>query len=277
MPFTSVDINGLSITICNVFNNELKEVNGETLDKYSPPCLVFVRKENLLVEKFYFSQNDFGEHGKFTSKKFSGELNITLKNCYADVSATLWDTNFVTVVDWHFSDVKIETFPLRQLSLGLCQGDVAPGNMIITSLFTASSVYTKSDMFSGSNKLSKSIDFTHSDEFLPTYFFGQSHSFSPSKSFSSSKQFTQSNAISGSNDFTKSTHFQIIDKGLGESNKGNKGTIIGATVGSVAGVAVIVAIVAFFLIKRRKSFLWVHIIIDNETDHRSNMQILAFR
>ena len=99
MSFTSVDIEGLSITRCNVFNNKLKEVDGETLDKYSPPCLVFVRKENLLVEEFYFSQNDFGEHGKFASREFSDELNITLKNCYADVSATLWDTNFVTVVD----------------------------------------------------------------------------------------------------------------------------------------------------------------------------------
>lgn len=219
MSFTSVNIDKFSITSCNVYKNTIKMVDGEIIEKNSSPALVFVRTNDLLVENFYFSQN------KFASREMGDTLTITQKKCFADTGKNdLWKLDYV----------ETETFPLRQLSLGLCQGDVEPGNMVITSLFTASSGFSPSDFYT------RSSDFSESNGFLPTYHL----------------TFTQSSLFSNSNLFTESKIITPVDSDLGnDSKKDNKATIIGASVGVVVGVAIIAAIIAFFLIRKLRSLL----------------------
>lgn len=229
MSFTSVNISGLSINSCNVFNNTINMVDGEDIQSYSPPALIFVRNNDLLVDNFYFSHNNFCKEAKLASREMSNDLEIKLINCFIDTDNTeFWNLDYLKLENFKFSDKEIETFPLRQLSLGLCQGDVAPGNMVITSLFTASSAFSPSDSYTHSSY------FTKSDNFVSTNLFSSSCNFSNSNSF---------------------TNLNPVDKGVSNSNKDNKKTVIGASIGAVGGAAVIAAVVAFFLIRKRQNLL----------------------
>lgn len=84
-----------------------------------------------------------------------------------------WNVQNVSNCDFVVRE-NVHTFPLRQLQLGRCQGDVPPGPMIITSFFTASEtfsfseMFTKSDAFSYSYKFTESKDVTKSSGFDPS-------------------------------------------------------------------------------------------------------------
>lgn len=54
----TVDIKGLRITTCNINNNKLKTIPTENKDA-NVPALVFAQKKNLILEKFFFYNNDF--------------------------------------------------------------------------------------------------------------------------------------------------------------------------------------------------------------------------
>lgn len=369
IAFTSVNISGLTITSCNIYKNNIKRKQGED-EKDNPPALVFVRTNDLLVENFYFVENQFNGVGKLAAKENEDNLKITLLNCYADTgNQNCWDQTYIKTESCDFGYKSITTFPLRQLNLGHCQGEIPPGQMIITSFFTASFVFSPSSPYSKSNVFSKSgyftksdkftrssqftqsshftqsSDFTRSMTFTPSYHFNQSHfftasktftssntfsssegfsksqvfsksadftqsaSFSGSKEFTSSKEFSPSEIFSASQKFTKSDEFSQSSKFtdssvftqsdvfsqsniftdsdcftqsnifsasvtfshsshfsastefsdseimhhviIGDSDKDNKGLIIGAVAGSVGGAAVIGGLVAFFLFKKK--------------------------
>lgn len=275
--FTSVDIKGLAIRSCNIYKNTLLRPDGED-DKSNPPSLIFVRKLNLLVQNFYFKENNMNGYGKFASKENNDKLEITLDYCFADSNdQNYWNLDYVKTQNCVFENKPITTFGIRQLNLGHCQGEVKPGQMIITSLFTASFVFSKSDHFTSSEKFTESRTFTPSHHFNATNFFTPSDSFTPSGSFTLSSKFSKSNEFSNSDHFTKSAVFSESFEftssnslhplyGGKESNKGNKGVIIGATIGAVAGAAVIAGIIAFFIIRHRKGLAEAAIDMAGETD-----------
>ena len=126
MSFTSVNISGLGINSCNVFNNTINMVPGENIQTHSPPALIFVRNYDLLVVNFYFSQNNLCKEAKLASREMFNNLEIKLINCFIDTDNTeFWYLDYIKLEKFNFNDKEIVTFPLRQLSLGLCQGDVA--------------------------------------------------------------------------------------------------------------------------------------------------------
>ena len=153
--FTSVEIEKIEITSCNINDNT---ITGNTNDG-NCPCLIFVREKPLTVKNFYFFRNDFGTIGKITARDSKKkQINISLENCYADFEDTTgkFDENYVTIANCSFSNPILKTFPLRQLQLGHCQGEIPPGPMIITSLFTASEIFKSTKGFSKSNVFSDS-------------------------------------------------------------------------------------------------------------------------
>lgn len=77
MSFTSVSIDDLSITSCNVFNNTLHTVEGEN-ENSNPPALIFVRLKDLLVENFYFKDNNLGIRGLLAAKENADSITIKL-------------------------------------------------------------------------------------------------------------------------------------------------------------------------------------------------------
>ena len=189
--------------------------------------------------------------------------------------------------------LKIVTFLTIQLKLvlqlnfGSCQGQITPGQLIITSLFTESKEFSKSNYFSNSLQFTKTDLFSQSNKFTsprsstPSYEPGQTHrftpsnSFTPSQDFSKSSVFTTSAIFSESSDFTKSVYFSNsnhftksfdftksfefsdsssfnLGNDSGSSGKNNTGVIIGAVVGAVAAAAAIGGIAAFFNIRKRR-------------------------
>lgn len=92
--FTSDSIDGLKITSCNVYKNNLYKATGEN-EKSNPPALIFVRTKDLIVDNFYFSENNLGDVGKFTAKENNDTLIIRLVNCYADTNRQeYWSMNY---------------------------------------------------------------------------------------------------------------------------------------------------------------------------------------
>ena len=87
--------------------------------------------------------------------------------------------------------------------------------------------------------------------------------FSESDDFTKSHHFTRSLLFSESYGFTSSNHFIPLGK---DSNKGNKGVIIGAAVGAVAGATIIAAIIAFFIIRHKKGLAEGAVDMLGETD-----------
>lgn len=186
VSFTSVSIDGLKITSCNVYQNTVSRAPGEN-EKSNPPALIFVRTKNCDVENFYFSQNNLNGVGLFAAKENTDNLIITLINCYADTDDfNYWKATYIKTTNCNFTNAPIETFPIRQLNLGHCQGEQPPGDMIITSIFTPSSpfspssAYTKSNQFTESNKFSQSSKFSKSNEFSNSEKFSQTKKFSKS-------------------------------------------------------------------------------------------------
>lgn len=86
-------------------------------------------------------------------------------------------------------------------------------------MFIQSNIFTDSDCFTQSNILSSSVTFSHSSN------------------FSASVEFSDSEIL-----------LHVI---IGDSDKDNKGLIIGAVTGSVGGAAVIGGLVVFFLFKKK--------------------------
>lgn len=152
--FTSVNISGLTITSCNVHDNTLSNTNFD--ESQNSPSLVYVRLKNLLIENFYFYDNNFGNDGKFTSRDTSyteHDVLITLSNCYANNNGdNKWNTDYVTTANCFFEDKLKETLHLALLFLGDCKGEATPGPMIISSGFTPSNQFSNSDDFSYSKE-----------------------------------------------------------------------------------------------------------------------------
>lgn len=224
ISFTAVDINNLTITTCNIFENSVHKAYNYDNEGSNPPALVFVQKKDLLVEDFYFSKNVLSDNAKLTSKENVDEITIILRGCYADTGNSQdWSNSYVKTENCHFSNNPIETCSILQLNLGSCQGQITPGQLIITSLFTESKEFskssyfsnslqfTKTDMFSQSNKFTSSRSFTPSYEPGQTHRFTPSNSFTPSQNFSKSSVFTTSAIFSESSDFTKSVYFSNSD------------------------------------------------------------------
>lgn len=205
--FTSVTIDNIDITSCNVNNNTISAVPGEDANNF--PSLIFVREKNLNVHNFYFFNNVFNDNGKLTEKNRNSvtHLTITLEGCYADFEDVKWDDSFVSVTGCTFKFPIQKTFPLRQLHLGHCQGDIPPGPMIISSFFTASSPFSVSDDFTKSNDFSNSKKFTSSGDFTKSSDFTESNKFSHSNLFSKSDDFTSLTVFSDSKIFSKSNFF----------------------------------------------------------------------
>lgn len=221
IAFTSVEINDLKITSCNIFNNTvLRDPVYDSNLSSSAPSLIFIRKKNLLVQNFYFTKNDLTHDGKLASIEIGDTLTVNLLGCYADTNnKNHWEYPNVTTENCGFHDVEITTFGLRQLKLGRCLGDVDPGPIIITNFFTPSNPFSyskefsKTEGFTETERFSKSSAFTESRTFTPSLnwnqskFFTASKSFTPSSKFSKSSDFTKSNLFSETADFTKSTDF----------------------------------------------------------------------
>lgn len=99
--FTSVNISGLTITSCNAHANTLSNTNFD--ESQNSPSLFYVRLKNLLIENFYFYDNNFGvatpkftrsdyfsETGKFSkteifrqSNNFSKSSNFPVTSCFS--------------------------------------------------------------------------------------------------------------------------------------------------------------------------------------------------
>ena len=224
--FTSVSIEGLSISTCNVHNNTLRTNN---IDNVHSPCLVFVREKNISIENFYFFDNDFGEKGVFASRNHQDDIYITLFNCFSDEnSESRWKDERNIVYNCSFEDELKETLHLTLLNLGECAGEATPGQMVVTSYFTPSKAFSPSSAYTKSDEFSKSKHFTETGK------------------FTKSDVFTQSAVFSNSFDFTQSK-FPFNDRGLGsEGGNKNTGMIAGVSVAAVA----IIALAAFFLWKK---------------------------
>ena len=191
ISFTSVNIKGLSIKSCNVYKNTLLRPSDEN-NSNNPPSLVFVRKLDLLFQNFYFKENNMNGYGKFASKENQDNLKITLDYFFANSNnQNYWNLNYVTTTNCVFENKQITTFGIRQLKLGHCQSEVPPGQMIITSLFTASTVFTKSEVFTKSDHFSESDVFTESRSFTPSHHFNATNYFTASNTFSPSSKFTK--------------------------------------------------------------------------------------
>lgn len=204
MSFTSVSIDGLAITSCNVFNNTVR-VAFQDDENSNPPALVFVRIKDLLVENFYFIDNDLGIKGLLAAKENADDIKITLSGCYAETSnISKWDESYVETIDCKFGEEEFETFPLRQLNLGSYQGEMSPGPMIITSFFTPSSSFSPSSEYTFSKQFSESAKFTNSQKF------SNSDPFSKTKSFTHSDLFSKSDEFIESSKFTNSHLFSIL-------------------------------------------------------------------
>lgn len=214
ISFTSVEIEDLKITSCNIFSNKVSPSYMDVENFTSPPALIFVRKKDLVVENFYFVKNDFGEKGRIASIEYGDSATVELIGCVADIDdEKLWNVENVSTSNCDFRRRDdIQTFPLRQLQLGNCQGDVPPGPMIITSFFTSSMSFSKSGDFSDSEKFSESNKFTKSRSFTPSYNWNQTHYFTPSHTFTHSKNFSASNEFSNSGHFTRSKYFTLSDQ-----------------------------------------------------------------
>ena len=64
ISFTSVEIEGMKIISCNLVKNNISKVDGEDA-KSNPPALIFVIKNNVSIENFYFKDNEYNDNGKF--------------------------------------------------------------------------------------------------------------------------------------------------------------------------------------------------------------------
>lgn len=210
--FTSVIINQIVITSCNVNNNTISQ---DSDDLRNMPSLIFVREKPLLVKNFYFFNNVFRDNGKVAERDIKyGHTKIIIEDSFMDFNdQNKWDTSYVSIVNCDFNDKTLKSFPLRQLKLGHCEGEIPPGPMIISSFFTASSPFsdsndfTKSSVFSHSSDFSESKVFTNSQPFSKTDEFTETEKFSQSEKFSKSNSFPPSSAFTSSNTFTDSDRF----------------------------------------------------------------------
>ncbi|KAK8882979.1 hypothetical protein M9Y10_045626 [Tritrichomonas musculus] len=203
--FTSVKMEKVDITSCNVNDNT---VQGDTSDN-NVPCLIFIREKSIKVTNFYFFRNNFSNGARIAERDINkGKANITLDGCYADFAKPDdWNQDYVSYLNCKFTNPIEKTFPLRQLQLGHCEGDIPPGPMIISSFFTASSPFTQSSVFSKSDLFTPSKKFTGSKPFTPSSKFTGSKSFTSSGKFTMSGLFTASKKFTDSKPFTQSSKF----------------------------------------------------------------------
>lgn len=142
-----------------------------------------------------------------------------------------------------------------------------------SSSFSSSSGFTETVEFSNSKDFSYSDSFSESAKFSRSNFFSDSEKFSHSNFFTKTAEFTESSLFSHSSFFTKSLPFtlsEILPLIVPGGNQGktdkNTGLIIGAAVGSVAAAGAIAGIVAFFLIRKRRSLIQDGVDMMKETD-----------
>lgn len=214
--FTSVNITGLKITSCNIYQNVVQKAKKDW-EGAGRPALVFVRINDLIIENFYFKENNLIDSGLFAEREHDNNINIKLIGCYADTNEALkWKADYIITTDCHFDEIYSNTYKLKQLNLGSCQGEELPGPMIISSFFTASSPFTSSSlfssiMFSKSDLFSKSSSFTDSKKFSGSDKFSKSNYFTGSGKFDKTNYFTGSGKFSNSNKFTKTGEFSRTD------------------------------------------------------------------
>lgn len=220
ISFTSVLIDDLKISNCNVVNNSIRN----NIDQSGiVPALVHVRLKSIIIQYFYFANNKFLSNnlGSFASRGNSNDdksVIITLENCYSDDNdSSRVNSEYIITNLCDFNNNEIKTAHISQLFLGECFGEKKPDPFILSSVFTPSNVFTLSTVFS------KSDAFTCSEKFSNSGFF------SPS-----------SNLIVNDKDAS------VDDKkGLGT------GPMVGIIVAAVAAVAAIVGLVAFFIWKKK--------------------------
>lgn len=218
----------INIEFCNLINNKLSDYEENA---YTYPAMMKITQTSLIINNFIFLNNNFNSNGRIAS--CDGQTNsedtrkegqeIILNDCYSNSYPKYTDDFFKSYnCNFNFGS-ELTTNPIDQLNLGECKGNATVGTLLITNIFTPSSYFSKSDEFSKSSVFTQSKKFSNSD------------CFSNSKVFSDSDEFVYP-----------------VDKG-DQSKTGNKlkpGAIAGIVVAAVAASA-IVAIVAFFLIRKK--------------------------
>lgn len=64
----------------------------------------------MILEKFFFYNNDFGTKGVYAEKENMDHITITLIDCYSNNPDTrLINKNYVTTQNCHFTNTIIET------------------------------------------------------------------------------------------------------------------------------------------------------------------------
>ncbi|KAK8895679.1 hypothetical protein M9Y10_024149 [Tritrichomonas musculus] len=155
--------------------------------------------------------------------------------------------------------------------------------------FSSTSTFTSSIIFSSSTKFSISADFSDSSYFTPSKQFSTSNYFSESLIFSNTKHFSSTSDFSFSNYYTNSADFTqsevitqaksdeplIIDSSSDESfnytdsfsasntvlilsekgTKLSKGGIAGIVIACIVLLAIIIALIAFFLHRKKSAFI----------------------
>lgn len=197
IAFIHIDINSLKISSSNfVKNSVLSDV------EYSCPSLIFVRKKDALIQNCYFIDNNYGINGKFVEKENEDNIHISLVDCYADTNDSIrWNFDYIMTSNCNFNDLNVNTYPLRFVKLGNCEGEVPPGPIIITDFFTPSSCFSQSQDFIASS------DFTNSQEFSKSSYFSKSSPFTKSNNFNQTNTFTPSKTLTNSQFFSKSDEF----------------------------------------------------------------------
>ena len=161
-----------------------------------------------------------------------------------------YESSMVSTSDCNQGEAGPTTNTVSQLSLGDCQGDVSPEPFTPippTTNFTESVYFSYSGYFTNSNEFSQSDDLRKS---IQSDKFSMSSVFTQSEKFSMSYVFTQSDKFSMSYVFTESKK-PDLDAGASGGKKKQTGMIVGVTVAAVATVAIIAALVAFFIWKKK--------------------------
>lgn len=252
----------LDLSYSNIFNIEL--INDILKNAY--PGLIHVRKtnDNAQLNEFKVSNfcfivgDDFNEpdnNRRIISRGHDGtsfqSIQITLYDCSFNCNNDKVGMNDdgKIIIESCNQGANPTTNTVSQLSLGDCQGGVKPEPLTpipATSNFSESFYFTESGEFTYSNEFSDSdyLETPTNSDYLKT----------PTNIFSQSNKFTISNAFSESNEFSMSLNFKAREPPIvPEAGKGkNKtGMIAGVSVAAIAAVAIIAALVSFFLWKKK--------------------------
>ena len=195
----------------HIYQNVVQKAKNDW-DGAGRQALVFVRINDIIIENFYFKENNLSDSGLFAEREHDSNIDIKLIGCYADTKkASKWEADYIITTDCHFDEIYSNTYELKQLNFGSCQGVELPCPMIISSFFTASSPFTLSSLFSKSDLFSKSSSFTDSKKFSGSDKFSKSNYSTGSGKFNKTNYFTGSGKFRNSNKITKKGEFSRTD------------------------------------------------------------------